>query len=584
MNANAGPSPAPRLRRPLIQKVFAALFAAVVLPLLASGASEAWFGYLDQRHTLDLHLRAEADAAAARIQAFLDGIPSQINWTVQAPWGEGLDDRHRIDLLRLMRQTPAIVEAVLVDGAGGERLRVSRTDPDVEMSGVDHSADPAFLGARAQRLWWGPVTLHRGSEPFMTVAVAGVRPSAGVTIAEINLKFIWDVISAIHVGETGIAFVLDRSGELVAHPDISLVLRGKDNAAAAPLRALQVAAAERGGGLVGGADTEGRSVSAAAKRIEGPDWTAVVTLPVAEAYQPIRAALWRTAFLLLAGAAFAATLAYWLARRMIGPIKALEDGASHIGAGEFGYRIEMGTGDELERLAERFNTMAGQLALSQERSERINRLKRFLSPQVAELVESPGQERLLDSLRAVVTVIFCDLRGFTSFSAHAAPDEVMGLLAEYHRALGEIIVKNGATLTCYMGDGVMLLLNAPIPRPDHATVAARMAIDMQRAVQQILRQWRARGHAIGFGIGIATGEATVGRIGYEGRIDYTAIGPVVNLASRLCSSAVDGQVIIDDVTAAALGEALPVEPLGHRSIRGFAQPTAIFALVHKAAG
>src|SRR5208283_322450 len=330
LNADAGPSPAARLRRPLFQKYFAVLFAAVVLPLLASGASEAWFGYVDQRHTLNLRLRAEADAAAARIQGFLDGIPSQMNWTVQAPWGEGLDERHRIDVLRLMRQTPAITEAVLVDGDGSERLRVLRTDPDVEMSRVDHSVDPAFLGARSQRLWWGPVTLHRGSEPFMTVAVAGARPSAGVTIAEINLKLIWDVISAIQIGQTGEAFVLDRAGELVAHPDISLVLRGKDNSAAAPLRALQVAAAESAGGLVSGADTEGRSVSAAAKRIGGADWTAIVALPAAEAYQPIRAALWRTSLLLLAGVALAAALAYWLARRMTGPINALEDGASRI--------------------------------------------------------------------------------------------------------------------------------------------------------------------------------------------------------------------------------------------------------------
>src|SRR5271167_1235773 len=112
-----------RVRRPLFRKYFAVLFAAVVVPLLASGASEAWFGYLDRRHTLNLGLRAEAEAAAARIQGFLDGIPSQMNWTVQAPWGEGLDERHRIDVLRLIRQTPAIVEAVLVDGVGGERLR-----------------------------------------------------------------------------------------------------------------------------------------------------------------------------------------------------------------------------------------------------------------------------------------------------------------------------------------------------------------------------------------------------------------------------------------------------------------------------
>ena len=578
MTADAGTEPAPRLRRSLFQKYFAVLFAAVVLPLLASGASEAWFGYLDRRHTLNLRLRAEADAAAARIQGFLDGIPSQMNWTVQAPWGEGLDERHRIDVLRLMRQTPAIAEATLVDAEGAERLRVSRTDPDVEMSGVNHSADPAYLGARAEHLWWGPVTLHRGSEPYMTVAVAGARASAGVAIAEINLKLNWDVISAIHIGRTGEAFVLDRSGELVAHPDISLVLRGKDNPAAAPLRALQAAAIASGGRLVSGADAEGRAVSAAAKQIAGPDWTAIVAQPVAEAYAPIRAALWRTAFLLLAGGAFAAALAYWLARRMTGPIKLLEDGAAHIGAGEFDYQIEMRTGDELERLAQRFNQMAGELALSQERSERIKRLEQFLSPQVAQLVESAGHERLLNSHRAVITVIFCDLRGFTLFSSHAAPDEVMGLLAEYHRALGEIIVRDGATLTCYMADGLMLLLNAPIPCDDSATLAARMAIDMQRAVQDLIPQWRLRGHAIGFGMGIATGEATVGRIGYEGRIDYTAIGPVVNLASRLCELAVDGQVIIDVSTAAALGDALLAEPLGGRSIRGFAEPTAIFAL------
>jgi len=584
MIVDAGTDRARRLRRPLFQKYFAVLFAAVVLPLLASGASEAWFGYLDQRHTLNLRLRAEADAAAARIQGFLDGIPSQMNWTVQAPWGEGLDERHRIDVLRLMRQMPAITEAILIDGKGIERLRVSQTDADVEMSGVDHSADPAYLGARTRHLWWGPVTLHRGSEPYMIVAIAGARPSAGVTIAEINLKLIWEVISAIHIGRTGQAFVMDRSGELVAHPDISLVLRGKDNPAAAPLRALQAAAITSGDRVVGGADAAGRDVLAAAKPIEGPDWTAIAAQPAAEAYQPIRAALRRTAFLLLAGSVFAAALAYWLARRMIGPIKSLEDGAGHIGAGEFHYRIEMRTGDELERLAQRFNQMAGELALSQERSERINRLKRFLSPQVAELVENTGHERLLDSQRVVVSVIFCDLRGFTSFSGHAEPDEVMGLLAEYHRALGKIIAEFGATLTCYMGDGLMLLLNAPVPCRDPATLAARMAIEMQGAVQDLIVQWRARGHAIGFGIGIATGEATVGRIGYEGRIDYTAIGPVVNLASRLCSSAVDGEVIIDVATADALDDALPVEPLGGRLIKGFAEPTAIFALVQKAVG
>ena len=148
-------------------------------------------------------------------------------------------------------------------------------------------------------------------------------------------------------------------------------------------------------------------------------------------------------------------------------------------------------------------------------------------------------------------MIFCDLRGFTAFSSEAEPDEVMGLLAEYHRALGELIARFGATLTCYMGDGLMLLLNAPISCGDHASLAARMAIEMQGAVQDLILRWRARGHAIRIRDRHRHRRGDRRPIGYEGRIDYTAIGPVVNLASRLCSSAVDGQVIIDEATAAA---------------------------------
>jgi adenylate cyclase len=567
---------AARARHPLFQKYFLVLFIAVVVPLIANGASDAWFGYRDQRANLRLRLHAEATAAAGRIDAFLDGVRAQMDWTVQLPWGDGLDDRHRFDALRLLRQAPAITEATLIDGAGIERLHVSRTDPDVAMSGVDHTADPAVIGARASRIWFGPLTLHRGSEPFMTVAVAGTRASAGVTIAEINLKLIWDVISAIHIGETGEAFVLDRQGRLVAHPDISLVLGGESNVAAASLRALQIAAARQGGELVSGVDAENRSVLAAPEHIAGPDWTAFVEQPTAEAYGPIRAALWRTAFLLMAGAVFAAALAYLLARRMTGPIRLLEEGAALIGARRFDHQIALKTGDELEGLASRFNAMAGELAISQERSERISRLKRFLAPQVAELVEGAGREGLLDSRRAEVSVVFCDLRGFTAFSGRAGPEEVMGLLGEYHDALGAIIMRYEATLTCFMGDGLMLLLNAPLPCVDPAMRALSMALDMQSAVQALIVRWRLLGYSIGFGVGVATGAATVGRIGYEGRIEYTAIGSVVNLASRICSSAEDGQVIVDSGTAAVADAKIDLEPLGARPMKGFAQPVPVF--------
>jgi adenylate cyclase len=568
-----------RPRRPLFQKYFAALFVAVVVPLLANGASEAWFGYRDQRAMLSQRLHAEADTSAGKIQAFLGDITDQLQWTVQLPWREGPDERHRFDVLRLMRQVPAVVEIMLVDGKGVERLHVSRVDPDVVDSGIDRANDPAVIGARSGPIWFGPVILHEGSEPHMTVAVAGAREINGITVAVINLKLIWDVVSAIHVGQSGDAFVLDRSGRLVAHPDISLVLRGDDDPAAARLRDLQRATTGGASGRTAdGVNAEGRPVIAAMAPIPGPDWMAFVEQPASEAFGPIRAALWRTGLLLLAGAMFAALLAYFLARRMAGPIRLLEQGAERIGAGQFDHKIDISTGDELEGLAARFNHMADELAVSQERSERISRLKRFLAPQVAELVEGTGEEHLLDSHRADVVVVFCDLRGFTAFAGNAEADEVMGLLQEYYEALGAIITKYEATLTCFMADGLMLLLNAPVPRPEPTLLGARMVLEMQAAVQDLIVRWRARGYTIGFGVGLATGTATVGRIGYEGRLDYTAIGTVVNLASRLCASAEDGQILIDPAAAAEIRHSLPLVAVGTRTLRGFAEAIPVFTI------
>jgi adenylate cyclase len=566
-----------RPRRPLFQKYFAALFVAVVVPLVANGASEAWFGYRDQHVMLSQRLHAEADTSAGKIQAFLDDIIDQMQWTVQLPWREGSDERHRFDVLRLMRQVPAVVEIMLVDGKGIERLHVSRVDPDVLDSGIDRASDPAVVGARSGPIWYGPVTLHEGSEPHMTVAVAGAREINGITVAVINLKLIWDVISAIHIGQSGDAFVLDRSGRLVAHPDISLVLRGDDDPAAARLKDLQKTATGAGE-TADGINAEGRPVIAAMAPIPGPGWTAFVEQPASEAFGPIRAALWRTGLLLLAGAVFAALLAYLLARRMAGPIRLLEQGAERIGAGQFDHKIDISTGDELEGLAVRFNDMADELAVSQERSERISRLKRFLAPQVAELVEGTDEKDLLDSHRADVVVVFCDLRGFTAFAGNAEADEVMGLLQEYYEALGAIITKYEATLTCFMADGLMLLLNAPVPRPEPTLLGARMVLEMQAAVQDLIVRWRARGYAIGFGVGLAKGTATVGRIGYEGRLDYTAIGTVVNLASRLCAAAEDGQFLIDPAAAAEIRHSLPLVALGTRTLRGFAEAIPVFTI------
>lgn len=567
----------------LFRKYFRALFAAVVLPLLIAGASEAWFGYHDQRAMLNDLLDVEARAAAVKIEDFIEGIQEQLGWTVQLPWSENAGDRRRLDALRLLRQVPAVENLTLVDAAGRERLFVSRIGLNRVEGGDDLSATPAVVGARSDRAWFGPVTFHGGSEPFMTIAVAGNRSAVGVAVAEVNLKFIWEVISKIRVGRTGEAFVLDRPGRLVAHPDISLVLRA-DETEQRPLQALRAAILARPGQAATGQDIAGMTVLAAMAQISGVDWSIIVKQPIAEAFGPIYAALWRTVALLIAGAVLAAALAYWLAQRMIQPIRLLEDGVARIGAGQLDHRINLTTSDEFERLANRFNEMAGELSVSQERSERISRLKRFLAPQVAELVDRTGDDSVLDGRRVEVVVLFCDLRGFTAFSARAEPETVMGVLREYYDVLERVVSAHAATLINFSGDGAMVLVNAPVSCPDPALRAVSMANDMQASVQKLLIGWRKLDRRLGFGVGLAMGPATVGRIGSEGRLDYSAIGNVVNLAARLCSSAEDSEILIDRAAAYAVGSSVPLVELDARALKGFDQPVPVFAVIIGAGG
>lgn len=562
----------------LFQKYFLVLFLAVVIPLATNGVSEAWFGYRDQQTTLDRLLGVEARSAAAKIDGFLDGITDQLGWLVQLPWGVEPDERRRIDALRLLRQVPAIVNLTLLDGAGRERMYVSRIGLNRTESRTDRSADEAVAGARAGRLWYGEVRYYRDSEPYLTIAIAGNRPSVGVVVAEVNLKLIWDVISAIKVGETGYAFVLDGPGRLVAHPDISLVLRGADEATLAPFRAIREVIRRAGAVVATGRDGQGNAVAAAASPVAGPDWTVVVEQPLSEAFGPIYAALWRTGGLLLAGAAFAGLLAYVLASRMTEPIRRLEEGTERIGAGHFDHRIHIETGDEFQRLADSFNTMAAELATSQDRQERIAKLKRFLAPQVAELVDRKGDDGVLEGRSTEVVAVFGDLRGFTAFSARATPDEVMSVLSEYYDALGRIITKYAATLTSFSGDGLMVLVNAPVPVEEPALRAVDLAVEMQQSVQELIVGWRARGQRIGFGVGLAMGPATVGRIGYESRFEYTAIGSVVNLAARLCASAADREILADITIAEAVKGKRALIPLGLRPIKGYDEKLPVYGM------
>jgi len=206
--------------------------------------------------------------------------------------------------------------------------------------------------------------------------------------------------------------------------------------------------------------------------------------------------------------------------------------------------------------------------------ERMGRLRRFLSPQVADLIVASGAERQLESHRREITALFCDLRGFTGFSESSDPEDVMTLLREYHAAIGEIIIKYSGTLERFAGDGVMVVFNDPVPVPNPALQAVQMALDMRAAIGALIEKWRRLGHDLGFGIGISHGFATLGTIGFEGRFDYAAIGTVSNVASRLCDEAKPGQILISPRVLMAVEDAVTVEPVGDFTLKGIRRPLA----------
>jgi adenylate cyclase len=208
--------------------------------------------------------------------------------------------------------------------------------------------------------------------------------------------------------------------------------------------------------------------------------------------------------------------------------------------------------------------------------ERMNGLKRFLSPKVAELILSTGNENALESHRRDVTVVFCDLRGFTAFTESAEPEEVMGVLRDYHGCLGELIHEFEGTVERFAGDGIMIMFNDPIPIPEPSLRAVSMAVKMRERVAELSVKWRKAGHELGFGMGIARGYATLGRIGFQGRYDYAAIGTVTNLAARLCAEARSGQILIDSKVQGSVEGAIRTEPASELTLKGFHRPIRAF--------
>jgi signal transduction histidine kinase len=399
----AAPAIGPSIVRSRLFIKYVALFVTVVvLALVANGVFEIWFSYQENKASLIGIQHEEAVAAAGKIEQFISEIESQVGWTTQLPWSDSTLEQRRFDALRLLRQVPAITELAQIDASGHEQLRVSRLTMDVVGSGIDDSNKPGFTEAVAHKVYFGPVYFRRESEPYMTLSLAGTRRDTGVSIAEVNLKLIWDVVSKIKVGERGHAFVVDANGRLIAHPDISLVLRNTDMSKLA-----QVRSARAGNGaeeVQQAEDIAGHRVLTASAPVNPLGWIVFVETPIEEAYAPLYASIRRTGFVLLGALALAFVAGMFLAGRMVVPIQALRAGAARIGSGDLTQRIKIKTGDEVEALANQFNDMAERL------EESYADLEKKVEDRTVELSESLEQQTATSEVLKVISSSPGDLK------------------------------------------------------------------------------------------------------------------------------------------------------------------------------
>ena len=351
----------------LFRKYATILVAAVCLALVTNGAFDMWFSYQEQKALLVQIQRGQAESAASSISHFVKEIEAQMAWVTPLPWNAITLEEWRIDAVRLLRQVPAVTEIAQLDAAGREKFRISRHAMDVTEGPVDYSRDPIFVQAMANKIYYGPVYFPDESEPYMAIAVAGSGRDHGVIVGRVNLKFIWEVVSQIKSGTRGYAYVVDSSGRLIADPDISLVLRNTDMSGLPQVRAARVPEADE---LVTAVDRQGKPVLSAHVTVTPLNWLVFVEVPIAEAYAPLYNSITRSGGLLLAALALAFFASLLFARRMVVPIRALQEGATRIGRGELTQRIVIKTKDELEALGDEFNKMAARLQESYATLER----------------------------------------------------------------------------------------------------------------------------------------------------------------------------------------------------------------------
>jgi signal transduction histidine kinase/HAMP domain-containing protein/predicted transcriptional regulator with HTH domain len=386
----------------LFRKYVLWTMALVCAALLASGAISIYFSYQENKSALSLVQHEKAVAAAARIEQFIRQIEQQLSFAALPQLGTAGGDERRIEFLKLIRQVPAVTDIAQIDSTGREQLLASRLAMDVVGSQRDRSEEPAFKAARPGQTYFGPVYFRKETEPYMTIAVKAGGEAGSVTLAEVNLKFIWDVVSRIRIGEKGKAYVVDDTGHLVADPDIGLVLKKTD------LSTLDHVKAALAGGTAESArlakDVSGNEVLTAFARIDPLGWIVFVEQPVSEVYATLNASILRTGVLILLGLAASVVASLAFARSMVRPIAVLQEGAQRIGAGDLEQKIEVHTGDELEALADQFNRMTTQLR------ESYSGLERKVEERTGELKNSLEQQTAISEILRVISASPTDVQ------------------------------------------------------------------------------------------------------------------------------------------------------------------------------
>jgi len=453
------------VRSRLFIKYTVLFVAVVVLALLANGGFEVWFSYQEHKGSLISIQQQQAVAAADKIEEFITQIESQVGWTTQLPWTDGTLDQRRFDALRLLRQVPAITELAQIDAAGHEQLKVSRLTMDVVGSGIDYSNKPEFTQAVAHKVYYGPVYFRRESEPYMTLSLAGTRRDTGVSIAQVNLKLIWDVVSKIKVGEHGRAYVVDSGGRLIAHPDISLVLRNTDMSRLAQVRSARVGSSAEA--VREADDIGGHKVLTAYAPVNPLGWFVFVETPIEEAYAPLYQSILRTGYVLLGALALAFIAGMFLAGRMVVPIQALRVGAARLGSGDLGQRINIKTGDEVEALADQFNDMAGKL------QESYAGLENKVEQRTAELSDSLEQQTAISEILRVISNSPSDVQPvLASVAEHTAR------ICEAPNVDIVLVEDGGGRIRASVGAVGRMTSSEPIPL-DRDSAAGRSICDMQ---------------------------------------------------------------------------------------------------------